>query len=74
MEDYEEIHEYRGRKRKEFEERIQRTRGEVSRLSLLPLLCMLTFVTFRCVNGNIMPVGKQAKASTTGPGPSTSGR
>ncbi|KAF8513591.1 protein prenylyltransferase [Hysterangium stoloniferum] len=29
VEDYEELHEYRGRKRKEFEERIRRTRGSL---------------------------------------------
>jgi len=29
IEDYEELHEYRGRKRKEFEERIRRTRGSM---------------------------------------------
>ncbi|KAG8696008.1 NineTeen Complex (NTC) component [Ceratobasidium sp. 423] len=29
VEDFEELHEYRGRKRKEFEERIRRTRGSV---------------------------------------------
>lgn len=29
VEDYEELHEYRGRKRKEFEERIRRTRGNI---------------------------------------------
>ncbi|KAG6900743.1 hypothetical protein C0995_003342 [Termitomyces sp. Mi166 len=30
VEDFEELHEYRGRKRKEFEERIRRTRGSIS--------------------------------------------
>jgi hypothetical protein len=30
VEDFEELHEYRGRKRKEFEERIRRTRGSMS--------------------------------------------
>jgi len=29
VEDFEELHEYRGRKRKEFEERIRRTRGNM---------------------------------------------
>ena len=29
VEDFEELHEYRGRKRKEFEERIRRTRGSM---------------------------------------------
>lgn len=29
VEDYEELHEYQGRKRKEFEERIRRTRGSM---------------------------------------------
>lgn len=31
VEDYEELEEYRGRKRKEFEEEIRKTRGNVSR-------------------------------------------
>lgn len=29
VEDFEELHEYRGRKRKEFEERVRRTRGSM---------------------------------------------
>lgn len=29
VEDFEELHEYRGRKRKEFEDRVRRTRGSV---------------------------------------------
>ena len=29
VEDFEELHEYRGRKRREFEERIRRTRGSM---------------------------------------------
>jgi hypothetical protein len=40
VEDFEELHEYRGRKRKEFEERIRRTRGSTyvaSASSLTPL-------------------------------------
>jgi crooked neck len=44
VEDFEELHEYRGRKRKEFEERIRRTRG--SMYVLLPFLFRYT-LTYR---------------------------
>jgi len=46
VEDFEELHEYRGRKRREFEERIRRTRGNVNLFQLI-LRSLLTIAQIK---------------------------
>src|SRR5258706_3804433 len=73
VEDFEELHEYRGRKRKEFEERIRRTPGSVR--IMVPQSINIPYadlhVLFSLKNGHPMLLGKQRKANSTALGPCT---